>query len=614
MQKIKRVSLGAFLAFCFASAMPLPAAPVFVLDQVGYLLDAPKVALLKLDPGAVAARAFQVRAEPDGKIVFQGNFGPPRTDAAAGDTVQAADFSALHAEGAYRLEAEGVEPSAPFQIGAAVYADAYRLAARAFYGQRCGMAVDLGEVDGVRYRHEACHTHGAASDLPATMHPSSGRTGTRASDKGWHDAGDYGKYVVNAGITLGELFWALERFGGKIGNVGLNLPESGNGLPDLLNESRWELDWLLSMQDDDGGVWTKESSARFGGFTLPEDDDAGTRFIIGTDPAPGRASTPGKTTCATADFAAVLAAASRLYRPYDPAFADACLGAAVRAYAWVRLHPDVIYVQPVSGPPISTGAYRDADPSDERLWAAAELHRATGEPSYAEDFERALPGGELLKPGELPQDWRNVRALALWSYYFGSAEGKRPGLLKRIQKDTLRAADAAVAHAAGDDNPYRVSLAPNQYIWGSNGAVANFAVLLLTADAMTPKAAYRDAALDDLHYLFGRNTHGACFVTHLGTRPVLHPHHRPSGSPAYRDQAPWPGLLSGGPNATGARADHVTPDDPHPARCWIDATRSYASNEVAINWQAALVWLLAAVHPDAAPNAAPAPAPAAGNP
>ena len=145
---------------------------------------------------------------------------------------------------------------------------------------------------------------------------------------------------------------------------------------------------------------------------------------------------------------------------------------------------------------------------------------------------------------------------------------------------------------------YRVSLRPEHYVWGSNGGVANYGVLLLAAEAFSPEPRYLQAALDNLHYLLGRNTHGVSFLTGVGSRPVRRIHHRPSGSDANPE--PWPGLLSGGPNRydrDGSRLDAL-PSTP-PARRFVDEQASYASNENAINWNAALVFLLARMQPPA---------------
>ena len=119
---------------------------------------------------------------------------------------------------------------------------------------------------------------------------------------------------MNSGISTATLLWAWELFRAKLDRVKLNIPESGNGTSRLLNEVRWNLEWMLKMQDDDGGVWHKQTSEQFPGFVMPEDDPLPS-LVIGTG------SAPYKSTCATADLAAVAAIAARAYQTYDPDFA-----------------------------------------------------------------------------------------------------------------------------------------------------------------------------------------------------------------------------------------------------------------------------------------------------
>jgi endoglucanase len=246
----------------------LAAAPLFAaaptleikVDQVGYLNTAAKVALVASN---TAATAFTVNSK-QGAVVFSGKLTEPLEDPDSGDRVQAADFSKLTKPGTYYVDVPGVGRSWDFEIGPDVYARTWRLAMRSYYGQRCGIAVDLGpEFPG--YKHDACHLEGA-------YHASSGKTGPHISKGGWHDAGDYGRYVVNSGITTGTLLWTYEMFGPRVKGINLNIPESGNGVPDILNEIKWNLDWMLSMQDDDGGVWHKQTSEKFCDFIMPEKD------------------------------------------------------------------------------------------------------------------------------------------------------------------------------------------------------------------------------------------------------------------------------------------------------------------------------------------------------
>ncbi len=533
---------------------------------MGYPLDGPKVALV-----GVPAVNFEVRRCGDNAVVFSGKLGAAQADKNSGDTVQAADFSALRQPGRYYLQVPGVGRSWDFSVGGKVYEHAYSMAMRGFYGQRCGMAVNMApEFPG--YSHPACHLHGK-------FDPSSGVKGRRDNIGGWHDAGDYGRYMVNSGITAGTLMWTWELFGKKIQNISLDIPESGNGTPDILNETRWGLKWMLQMQDTDGGAWSKQTSTHFSGFIAPDKDKLPS-VVIGTG------KPPYKSTCATADLAAVGAIAARVYQPYDAQFAAQALAAARRAWAWTEKYPDVTFRNPAG---ITTGEYADASCRDERLWAAAELWRTTGEAQYNDYFLKNyaayLPG--LDKPPA--ENWSLVGPMGLWTYAMAARKGTDPEAVAAIRARTVQAARAIVERTRA--NPYRVSMQAKDYVWGSNGVAANYGVYLLIANRFQPDPSLVDAARDNLHYLLGRNTFSLSWVTQLGEHPFLHPHHRPS---AARGGAPWPGLLSGGPNAH--RADPVAallPMDLPPAKVYTDQTGSFSTNEICINWQASLVFLLA---------------------
>src|SRR5262245_39330345 len=211
------------------AAPPASAADAIRLDQLGYLPDETKIALAT---GAEGASEFLVKSA-NGATVLRGTLEPARTDPDSGDTVRAADLSRVTQEGTYRIEVPGVGASHEFEVSPRLYANAFRLAMRSFYGQRCGTAVDLAPTH-PGYAHAACHTSGTPNP-DARFHTSSGRDGSRESGRGWHDAGDYGKYVVNSGITTGELLWAYELYRDRIAGVRLDIPESGNAVPDILD-------------------------------------------------------------------------------------------------------------------------------------------------------------------------------------------------------------------------------------------------------------------------------------------------------------------------------------------------------------------------------------------
>jgi endoglucanase len=187
-----------------------------------------------------------------------------------------------------------------------------------------------------------------------------------------------------------------------------------------------------------------------------------------------------------------------------------------------------------------------------------------------------------------PPNWRSVAPIALWTYVLAGADDE---IAANVRRDSMRAADEIVKRSAR--NAYRVSLVASDHVWGSNGVAANYGLQLLVANALAPDPRYVEAALDDLHYLLGRNTFSLSWVTQVGENPFRHPHHRPSGADDRPE--PWPGLLAGGPNRS--RQDPSLKNLPAlpPAKMYVDEESSYATNEVAINWNAALVFLLAGV-------------------
>ncbi len=313
---------GIHLATVFAAAAllatsPAPAEeepPRIRLNTIGYLPGRPKQATI-----AAACERFAVLRVKDGSKALEGRVTGPAENRDTGERLSIADFSALDEPGEYRLEVPGVGRSAPFRVAADVYREPFVVVARGMYLWRCGTAV-RGEHGGRVFAHGACHTDDARLDVVAGRHERADGVG------GWHDAGDYNKYVVNAGVTVGAMLRAWEDFGPRLREIRLDIPESGNATPDFLDELRWELDWLLKMQAPDGSAYHKLSTKRFGGFVLPERETTERYF------------TPWSS-AATADLVAMTAQAARDFRPYDSAFADRCLAAARKGWAFLASHP-----------------------------------------------------------------------------------------------------------------------------------------------------------------------------------------------------------------------------------------------------------------------------------
>jgi endoglucanase len=382
-----------------------------------------------------------------------------------------------------------------------------------------------------------------------------GQPGARAATTGgWHDAGDYNKYVVNAGATVGVMFRAWEDFAPAIETVQLDLPETTPRVPDFLAELKWELEWLLSMQADDGSVYHKVSAKNFGGM-IASDKDADPRYVVPWSSA------------ATADFTAMMAQAARIYSPHDPQFAADCLEAAKRSYAFLQANPQEHKAKQKG---FQTGGY-DAPDADDRLWAAAELWETTGNESALDDLEHRIAATPSV---DVDWDWPNLKNLGLLTYLFSKREGRDAELVERVRKSVLAAADEIVA--TSQEHGYARPLG-TKYYWGCNGTVARQSLVLQAAYRLTGNEAYRNVTLDGLNHLLGRNYFGRSFVTGLGERPPLHPHDRQSEGDAV--ESPWPGYLVGGANPK--------------ATDWTDRMEDYRTNEIAINWNGALIYALA---------------------
>ncbi|GAB4238692.1 MAG: hypothetical protein Kow00109_13240 [Acidobacteriota bacterium] len=513
-------------------------------NSLGFLPDMPKEASV-----AAPCSTFQVKRASDGQVVFEGTATGPVHNSDTGEDIWIADFSAVSDPGEYFLEVPGVGRSPNFPIGEDVYDSAFYTVMRGFYLWRCGTAVE-GEHEGDVFQHDACHLQ------DGDMFYITGEHQIRDGVGGWHDAGDYGKYVTNAGITMGLLFKAWEHFQSHLRPFSLDIPETAPGLPLYLQELKWEVDWLLKMEypDGSGRVAHKLTRRNFSAFIMPEDDRE-TRYFV-----------PWGST-ATADFAAMMAAASRVFRPYAPAYAQQCLQAAQRAYNFLLQNPAYV---PADQSGFSTGGYESSD-DDDRLWAAAEIWEATGDAQALADFEaraRAYP-----TKIDTDFDWGNVKNLGMITYLESSRPGRDTDLVEQIRRFLVQAADLLVsrAKAHGYRRPF------SKYYWGANGTVARQTLLLQAANRVAPNPEYVHTALDAIAHLFGRNVHRRSYVTGLGIDPPLHPHDRRSGADGVAN--PWPGYLVGG-------------GWPGP-RDWKDEEASYQTNEIAINWQAALVYALA---------------------
>ena len=452
------------------------------------------------------------------------------------------------------------------------YHDIATASLRLFYLIRSGVAIEKGGVYNRPVGHADTHVlvHNSAA---STLRP----TGTVISSPyGWYDAGDYNKYVVNSAFSIGLMFAAYEQQNDYFAQLNTDIPESGNETPDLLDEMMFNLKWFFTMQDpEDGGVYHKLTTPNFEGFIMPADCKQ-PRYVV------------AKTVTATLDFAAVMADASRLYEPFQkdyPGFPAQAAAVAERAYQWAKQHPTAFYLQhQLKDPAVTTGAYGDRSASDEFFWAATALYRLTGKQEYLDDALQHQPK-QFTAPS-----WGNVATLGAFEWL--AAKGS--ALYEPMHKQLTTYCDAVIkgVDESSFQSPYGNS--PRDFGWGCLAEhLCCQALALLYADQLEGTGKYRRYALQNADYLLGRNATGYCYVTGFGDKSPMHPHHRPSAADGI--EAPFPGMLVGGPNP-GQQDKKDMHNSVYPSNVadesYIDDAESYASNEIAINWNASLVAFL----------------------
>jgi endoglucanase len=530
------------------------------INQLGYYPQAVKRFMVV----GSNSTGFEI-IDSSGAVRFKGQLKENGNWDASGEHVRVGDFSELREPGRYTVSVPDKGESYPFRISAGLYDDVLKAAMKTYYFQRASMPLEE------KYAGKYARAMGQPDDSCA-YHPSSGKTGgRRSSPKGWYDAGDYNKYVVNAGVTVGILLGAAEMLPGLFPDGSLNIPESGNGKRDILDEIRYELEWLLTMQDDDGGVFFKITTKGFPGFIMPAEDKS-ERFVV------------GKSTTSALNFAAVAAQAARVYRDADNTFAGQCLSGAERAWEWASKNDRIVYTNPRD---IQTGAYSHSQFDGEFFWAAAELLITTGKDEYL-DFVR-----KNLKPADMivGENWRTfVRNLGEISL------ANRPSKLTDSERKSIRKSIVVLAdrlRGKMQTIPYRVPL--DRFEWGSNSDILDEGLISASAFKYSGDTKYLDDAVEIVDYIFGKNATGYSFVTGFGTKTPMHPHHRPSEADGIEE--PIPGFVVGGPNSARQDGKDKLPygveySNLRPACSYTDQLGSYASNEVAINWNAPLIYVL----------------------
>lgn len=525
------------------------------MNQLGFLPYAQKNAAIV----NTTATSFSIK-NAENQVVFTSSLNTTGFWAASGEQVKIADFTIVTTPGTYTLEVPDYGTSEQFIIHDSVYTNVNNALIKAFYYNRA--STELFEEHAGVYNRKAGHPDTSVIVLPSAAGPVRVAGDKISTPKGWYDAGDYNKYIVNSGITVGTLLQSYEMYSAHWDTTTWNIPESNNTVPDILDEVKWNLDWMITMQDpDDGGVYNKTTEASFSGSFMP-DKVTSPRYVV------------AKGTAATLDFAAVMAMAYRIYKPYYPSFADSCLAAAEYAWQWAVANPNKPFTNPAASgiyPAVTTGGYGDNTFSDERIWAATELFISTLDQTYASNIN-------LTETFNVPM-WRNVAMLSLYSLYnhkLSVGASVDTATVKSIL--TSKARSLQQLQATG--NPYRVPV--SDFSWGSNGVVANQIVLLLYGFNITNDVSLLNAATASFDYILGRNATEYSFVTGYGHKASRNVHHRPSE--ADKIAGSIPGFLAGGPNG-GNKADCAGEYSTFAAKAYRDEICSYTTNEIAINWQ-----------------------------
>lgn len=573
-------------------------------NQVGYFKGrAKRATMLCTDEKPIG---FKVKDE-SGKEVFSGKSEYFGFDKDSGDTVHVLDLSKLDDEGTFTIEADNGSVSREFRIGAGTqYSAMLYDSLNYFYQNRSGIEI-VSDFITSGDKDELARAAGHTTDMAEVEQTwgYSASSGSYDVTGGWYDAGDHGKYVVNGGLSL----WMLQNqyesalkfgFADAYADGTMNLPENNNGYPDLLDEARWEMEWMLKMQVEDGEcegmAYHKAHDEKWTALGTAPADDEEKRII------------KPPTTAATLNLAACGAQSARLWKELDPEFASKCLETAKKAYEAAKEHPDMYAPLDES---VGGGAYGDDNVQDEFYWAASELWITTGDKDYYKDAEKSkffLAVPTMLGSGESVDsvgsfDWGNTAALGTFSALLNE-KAYDGGDIGKAKDELTKAADSylAVESKQGYGLPYGQSTisyndSDTGYLWGSNSFVADNAVVLAYAYLVTEKGEYMDGALGGLDYLLGRNPMDYSYVTGYGTHSIENPHHRWWSNQIDETFPKAPcGVMSGGPNSgmqdPWVRGSGWKKGEIAPQKCYLDHIEAWSVNECTINWNASLAWLV----------------------
>lgn len=529
---------------------PSPGKNVFV-NQVGYLPTELKRVITHQ-----SARRFTVVEENNDKVVYTAKLMSIK-DTTSKKRIWVGDFTQLSKAGKYRIKVPGVGDSYPFVIGSDIYTQVFNLAMRSYYLQRCGIALNDKETG---LAHPKCHKNDGVIARKDNFYDAGQQLDCGG---GWHDAGDYGKYTSTTTITAAYLLVAYELWPEKFTDCQFRIAEIGNGIPDILDEARIGLEWLLTMQRPDGAVYHKLAGSRWPSFVSP-DDEYQTRYIYGIS------------TADTGKFAATMAIAARVWRNQDSEFADRAYQAALKAWKFLA-NNDLIWDH-LDLDDDGSGSYGKTDDLADRIWALLELSTLKEANQSIKEWIAQLDSYQLTNIS-----WEDPAALGFFDYT--RSQNALPEIKALTMSKLTDLADKNLKSAIGSG--YRYTLNFSEFGWASNKEGLSRGITMLLANQLRPKTEYRENALAQLDFVLGLNPISKCFVTGIGSDPPSNLHHRL----AIATGKIIPGLLAGGPNNKSESGAEPMGKGPY---SYVDGSQSYSSNEPAIDYNAALVFAAAA--------------------
>lgn len=584
-----------------------PASPVHV-SQLGYMPNALKIATYALPNKSIESDSAYIETPrtwslmQGDTVVAQGETMLHSTaiDAASGDLVHRIDFSDYNTLGeAFTLvvtesdtEGDTTFTSEPFVIDSDIYTQVKYDALAYFYHNRSGTPI-LADVVGEAWSRPAGHESDAqVQTFVCATDPLDEACITLDVAGGWYDAGDHGKYVVNGGISAWTLLNQYERFKNMSsvaafsdGTMILPTEEGTNNVNDLLDEARWQVEWLLKMQVPSGQplagmAYHKMHDENWTGLPTAPHEDTQVRYVH------------PPSTAATLNLAAVGAQCYRIYKTVDASLAQQCLNTALIAYEAAKQHPELYAINTgVSG----GGPYDDSHVTDEFYWAATELYLATGLTYFADDMINSPLHLNPIFGGVGLLSWQDTDSLGLISLAIANRDTSTANTvwIKAAQDKLTDIANHFVASSISEG--YDLPLSSEKYPWGSNSDVLNNMLVLGLAYDFTGDDQYINAMIQGADYIFGRNPLGHSYVTGYGTRAEKYPHHRFWAEVLDTDYPPAPaGAVSGGPNsqfedpiASGLLTGCA------PQRCFVDNIQAWSVNEITINWNAPFAWVTA---------------------